>query len=113
MERPTVLLALEGDNRPFVEALHLAGFDVLTDETAITERLADGLPLDLAVLDCDVASAADLDAALNGVPPAPPLLIFGTEPPSYATESNSRATRDEYALKPVPAEAVVYRLQAL
>ncbi len=113
MERPTVLLALEGDNRPFVEALHLAGFDVLTDETAITARLADGLPFDLAVLDCDAAPAADLYAALHGVTPVPTLLIFGTEPPSYATGSNSHATRDEYALKPVPAEALVYRLQAL
>jgi pilus assembly protein CpaE len=114
MERPTVLLALVGDDGPYIRALHLAGFDVLTDATGITERLANGLALDLAVLDCDVGTAADLYALLHGVTPVPPtLLLFGQEPPAYATGSSSHAKRDEYALKPVPAEALVYRLQAL
>jgi len=113
MERPTVLLALEGDSRPYAEVLHLAGFEVITEESAVTERLAKGLGLDLAVLDCDLASAGDLYAQLHGVTPVPTLLIFATEPPAYATGSNSHATRDEYALKPVNADALVYRLQAL
>ncbi len=113
MERPTILLVLEGDSSTYLEALHLAGFDALTDEAALTERLANGRPPDLAVLDCDVASAGDLYAQLHGVTPVPTLLIFAEEPPAFATSSNSHATRDEYALKPVFPDALVYRLQAL
>ena len=113
MERPTVLLALDGDREPYAEALKLAGFDVLTDESGVTKRLASAQPLDLAVLDCDLAAAGDLYAQLHGATPVPTLLIFQDEPPAYATGSNSHVMRDEYALKPVPAEALVYRLQAL
>src|SRR3984893_572577 len=113
MERPTVLLALDGDQNSYVEALKLAGFEVLTDETGVTKRLASGQALDLAVLDCDLAAAGHLYAQLHGATPVPTLLIFQDEPPAYATGSKTHATRDEYALKPVPAEALVCRLEAL
>ena len=113
MERPTVLLALEGDPRAYVDAVQLAGFDALTDETAVPERLASGLALDLAVLDCDLTSAADVYAELHRGTPVPTLLIFRDEPPAFASDAASHGQRDEYALKPIPAEALVYRLQAL
>ena len=80
---------------------------------AIAERLADGLPPDLAVVDCDLANAADLYGDLHGVIPVPTVLIFRVEPPGFATKGSSHADRDEYALKPLSPDALVYRLQAL
>ena len=80
---------------------------------AIAERLADGLPPDLAVVDCDLATAADLYGDLHGVIPVPTLLIFRDEPPGYATQGSSHVDRDEFALKPLSPDALVYRLQAL
>lgn len=80
----------------------------------IAERLASGLPPDLAVVDCDLTIAQDLYGDLHGLIPVPTLLIFQDEPPEYATRvGSSHAVRDEYALKPLSAEALVYRLQAL
>jgi pilus assembly protein CpaE len=111
-DSPTVLLALDGDDRRYIAALTTAGFEVLT-QAAIAERLADGLPPDLAVVDCDLATAADLYGDLHGVIPVPTLLIFRDEPPGYATRGSSHADRDEYALKPLSPDALVYRLQAL
>jgi pilus assembly protein CpaE len=69
--------------------------------------------VDLAVLDCDVYDAATLYAELHGVTPVPTILVFADEPPAWATGSHTQATRDEYALKPLSADALVYRLQAL
>jgi len=113
MERPTVLLALLGNPRPYVDALQTAGFDTLIDESVAAEHLANGLSIDLAVLDCDLPNASDLYAELHGVAPVPTILVFTDEPPAYATGNNSHATRDEYALKPLPADSLVFRLEAL
>ena len=113
MERPTVLLAMLGNPRPYVDALQNAGFDTLTDEGAVTDRLASGHSVDLAVLDCDLATAGEIYAELHGVTPVPTILVFADEPPLYATGNGSHATRDEYALKPLPADALVYRLEAM
>ncbi|MDP9468690.1 MAG: AAA family ATPase [Chloroflexota bacterium] len=113
MERPTVLLALQGYTTPYVDALSVAGFDVLTDLSIVIERMADGRGVDLAVLDCDLLDAATLYAELHGVTPVPTILVFADEPPVWATGNSSHTTRDEYALKPLPADALVYRLQAL
>ena len=43
--------------------------------------------------------------------PVPTLLLFGAEIPEFATAITS--SRDEYAVKPIPGDALVYRLQAL
>ncbi|MEO8251032.1 MAG: AAA family ATPase [Chloroflexota bacterium] len=75
--------------------------------------MASGLALDLAVVDCERPDAAELYADLHGVIPVATLLIFRAEPPAFATKGSSHANRDEYALKPLPADALVYRLQAL
>ncbi len=112
MERPTVLLALDNPNA-YVEALQVAGFDVVTDAWVGTQRLADGEGIDLAVLDCDLMGAGQLYDELHGVSPVPMILVFTDEPPAFATGNQSHATRDEYALKPLPADALVFRLQAL
>jgi pilus assembly protein CpaE len=113
LERPTVLLALQGYTTPYVDALHVAGFDVLTDPSALAERLAGGPGVDLAVLDCDLHDASTIYAELHGTTQVPTILVFGEEPPAWAIGGHTQATRDEYALKPLPADALVYRLQAL
>ena len=113
MERPTVLLAMQGYTTQYVDALRVAGFDVLTDPSVAAEGLANGRGVDLAVLDCDIFDASTIYAELHGVTPVPTILVFSDEPPTWAMGSNTQATRDEYALKPLPADALVYRLQAL
>lgn len=113
MERPTVLLAMQGQTTSYVDALHVAGFDVLTDLLAIPDLLANGRGLDLAVLDCEMHDAASVYAELHGPTQVPTILVFSDEPPAWATGGSTQATRDEYALMPLPADALVYRLQAL
>ena len=113
MERPTVLLALQGNPRPYIDALDAAGFNTLLDESVVAERLMNGTGIDLAVLDCDLGNAPEVYADLHGLTPVPTILVFADEPPGYATGTSSHATRDEYAPKPLPADALVYRLEAL
>lgn len=116
MERPTVLLAFADDPSPYVAALEHAGFQASTDVASAVEQLKAGSTPDLAVLDCDLAedSAAPLYDALHGEHMVPTLLLFGAELPAFVTEGDAElAARDEYAVKPIPVEAVVYRLQAL
>jgi pilus assembly protein CpaE len=114
MERPTVLLALAGDVSAHVNALAHAGFETITDGEAAARLLDDGGTIDLAVLDCDLPehNAAYLYAALHGKNPVPTLMLFGGDIPEFATNLAAGAN-DEYAVKPLPVDALVYRLQAL
>jgi pilus assembly protein CpaE len=111
MERPTVLLALEpAALAPTEEVLRRAGFETMrAPDGAGTEGMVHP---DLAVIDCEYEplEAELLHAWLsrsNGVKPTPVILLFGDEPPGFGGPA------DEYAMKPCPAEAIVYRLQAL
>ena len=108
MERPTVLLAVEGDADHYLEALERAGFDAI--------QPADGtIPagsFDLAVIDCDLGS--EVSTAIYQTVEAQGnihvLLMLGESmeiPRGFGTTSN------ELAMKPLPADALVYRLQAL
>ncbi len=115
MERPTVLLSLTPDVLAATEdALRRAGFEPVR----AWEDLAhlDGAPRpSLAILDVDhePAEMELLHAWLTGAgdgdssSPTPSILLFGGEPPSFGTAA------DEYAMKPCPPDALVYRLQAL
>jgi pilus assembly protein CpaE len=107
MLRPTVLLAVGEELGDHADALRHAGFDL------ITELDPDGSRPSLAVLDCDLPQdrAAALYATLHEGDPVPTLLVFGDDIPEFATSTSG--ARDEYAVKPVPADALVYRLQAL
>jgi MinD-like ATPase involved in chromosome partitioning or flagellar assembly len=113
MERPTVLLAIDDDDRFHAAALQAAGFEpiVLDAKSPVLELTASP---ELAVLDCDLPSdvVSALYASLHGEPRVPTLLLVGerTELPAGV---GSAGANDEVALKPVPAEALVYRLQAL
>jgi MinD-like ATPase involved in chromosome partitioning or flagellar assembly len=107
MERPTVLLAVESESASYAEALTRAGFAPAsfeaTDDHAGT--------FDLAVVDCDLGPdvAETMYASLREAS-VPVLLLLGDEmdvPPGLA------GSGDDLALKPLPSEALVYRLQAL
>ncbi|HEY7847870.1 MAG TPA: AAA family ATPase [Candidatus Limnocylindria bacterium] len=113
MERPTVLLAMADGGQSLAAHLERAGFDTLTDSAAALATLAGGGRVDLAVIDCDLPAetTVKLYQAIHGDSPVPTLLLFGEEIPDFATATS--ATRDEYAVKPVPSDALVYRLQAL
>ncbi len=113
MERPTVLLALEPAAAASTEeVLHRAGFDTIRSSGEIAQLDGADRP-SLAILDVDhePMEAELLHAWLGAHPgakaPTPTILLFSEEPPSYGTAV------DEYAMKPCPAESLVYRLQAL
>jgi len=112
LERPTVLLALADDPTAYVDAMLRAGFEPITDpEHALLGRGA-GLRLDLAVLDCDLpgAAASEMYTQLHDGAPTPTLVLIGEEIPEFAASAES--AMDEYAMKPLPPDAMVYRLQA-
>ncbi len=107
MQRPTVLLALADDPGAQRRALTAAGFDVLE------ELPQDRTGVDLAVLDCDLA-AADAEALytqLHEGIPVPTLLLFGEAIPDFAVAQ--KHGKDEFAVKPIAADGLVYRAQAL
>ena len=107
MERPTVLLAVDGEAESHIEALQRAGFA----PTKATDTLPAGA-FDLAVIDCDLGPevAASLHAMLRERGNTPVLLLLGTE---MDVPDSLSASADELALKPLPPDALVYRLQAL
>ncbi len=113
MEHPTVLLALDGDHQPVADALMRAGLAPVADSAETLAHLESGGRVDLAVLDCDLPPerAARAYAALHGAAAVPTLLLFGDLLPDFLSEATS--STDEYAVKPLPPDALVYRLQAL
>jgi pilus assembly protein CpaE len=108
MERPTVLLAVEGDVDAYLEALARAGFE----PTVATGTAVPAGAFDLAVVDCDLSGevAASVHAFLEARDNIHVLLILGT---GMEVPSGLGAKADELALKPLPPDALVYRLQAL
>ncbi len=116
MNRPSVLLALDGRRMSYEDALTGAGFDVFDvegDEAVL--RLSGDSPFDLAVLDCDRGEIGDeeLFAFLHGARPTPTIVLFSEDIPDWAVDAAAGSMTDEYARKPLPPEALVYRMQAL
>ncbi len=111
MDRPTILLAVTADSDAQVSALERAGFEPITVEPSHRDALP---PVDLAVIDCDIPSEAVLHLyqRLHEGRPTPTLLLVGE---NTVLPDGVGAAGDEVALalKPIPAEALVYRLQAL
>jgi pilus assembly protein CpaE len=106
MERPTVLLAVERETESYMDSLERAGFVPRTYEGGMVAS-----EFDLAVIDCDREEelATTLYVALHAAS-VPVLLLLGDGmdlPPGLGVSS------DDIALKPLPADALVYRLQAL
>lgn len=111
MERPTVLLALADDPAAYAEAMVRAGFEPIMDAEHAMLGKESGVRLDLAVLDSDLPGGADeLYAQLHAGTPTPTLVLIGEEIPDFASSAVSSV--DEYAMKPLPPDAMVYRLQA-
>jgi pilus assembly protein CpaE len=112
MERPTVLLALGAEAWSYRPALEAAGFDV-TFDLGVLEHAGLATAPSLAVLDCDVPDAEQAYRLLHVGTPVPTIMLIGDDLPEWAVGDSESAARDEYAIKPTPADAVVYRLQAL
>jgi pilus assembly protein CpaE len=111
MDRPTILLAMIDGAEAQVSALERAGFEPIT----VAPDHVDGLPpVDLAVIDCDIPREAvvHLYKRLHEGRPTPTLLLVGegTDLPDGVGAAGDEVA---LALKPIPAEALVYRLQAL
>lgn len=106
MERPNVLLAVNGERDAYREALERAGFVVTTADAAFPDG-----NLDLAVVDCDLGGdiALALYTTLHGAS-VPCLILLGD---GMDLPEGLGGSGDDLALKPLPADAIVYRLQAL
>ncbi len=109
MERPTILLAVAEDGEAYVDALRRAGFEPLSVEPS---HVTDVPHVDMGVIDCDLPPevVTAVYQQLQARNANATLLIVGatTELPTGVG-----GNRDEVALKPIPPEALVYRLQAL
>ena len=109
MERPTILLAVGNDVEAYVEALQRAGFEPVS----VDPLLVDGAPaVDMAVIDCDLPAESVMAAYrhLHAGTTTPTLLLVGE---NSDLPEGVGSSSDEVALKPLPADALVYRLQAL
>jgi pilus assembly protein CpaE len=116
MNRPSVLLALDGWSSSYEDAMTDAGFEVIAaDRQEALGWLAGDGTIDLAVIDCDRGQPGDeeLFAFLHATQRVPTIVLFSDDIPNWAVDANSGSGRDEYARKPIPPEALVYRLQAM
>ncbi|MCC6619338.1 MAG: AAA family ATPase [Chloroflexi bacterium] len=111
MDRPTILLAMSGQADTYVDALQRAGFDPITlgPDTVTAVPTAD-----LAVVDCDLPSelVTTVMGALRSGRGAPTLLLVG-EGSDVPEVAGSAGDDVALALKPMPPDGLVYRLQAM
>lgn len=106
MERPKILLAVDGDAHGYADALSRAGFEPLMADPSMASTA------DMAVLDCDQDPelVAMLYQAVHANGSVPVLLLVG---PETDLPVGVGGAGDEVALKPLPPDALVYRLQAV
>ncbi|HEY8170445.1 MAG TPA: P-loop NTPase [Candidatus Limnocylindria bacterium] len=111
MDRPTILLAVHGNSDAYVAALERAGFEPFTVDPAQIDAVP---PVDLAVLDCDLpAEAVALAYRHLHTGRSTPVLLLVGEGAELPDGVGAAGDEVALALKPVPADALVYRLQAL
>ena len=105
MERPKILLAVDRDSESYADALTRAGFEPTTVDTATSAA-------DMAVIDCDLDPERFIAAyrASRSAGDIPVLLLVS---PESDLPDGVGGAGDEVALKPIPPEAIVYRLQAM
>lgn len=116
MNRPSVLLALDGWSSSYEDAMIDAGFEAIAaDRPEAVEWLAGEGQIDLAVIDCDRGRPGDeeLFTFLHATHRVPTIVLFSDDIPDWAVDPNPGSSRDEYARKPLPPAALVYRLQAM
>lgn len=111
MERPRVLVAAGDEVAALAGALTRAGFDVIAVddlETAFDE----GRPPEMAIIDADLSPdvVRHIHRRLNDGSPVASLILLGDE----AGELDDLwQVTDEFVVKPILSDALVYRLQAL
>jgi MinD-like ATPase involved in chromosome partitioning or flagellar assembly len=109
MERPTILLAVAEGGDAYVDALTKAGFEPVSVDPSHVQNVPH---VDMGVIDCDLPPevVTAVYQQLHGSGVTGKLLLVGV-----ATElpEGVGAGGDEVALKPIPPDALVYRLQAL
>jgi pilus assembly protein CpaE len=116
MNRPSVLLALDEQSSSYEDAITEAGFDAIAvDRQEAIGWLTGDAPIDLAVIDCDRGKLGDeeLFTFLHSSRRVPTIVLFSDDIPDWAVDSTPGARGDEYARKPLPPEAMIYRLQAM
>lgn len=112
MDRPTILLAINDQADAYVTALERAGFEPFT----VDPEGLDAVPaVDLGVIDCDLPAefvTRAYERLHAGKSSTPTLLLVG-EGAALPDGIGSSGDEVALALKPMPADALVYRLQAL
>jgi pilus assembly protein CpaE len=112
MDRPTILLAISDQADAYVTALERAGFEPFT----VDPSGLDAMPaVDLGVIDCDLPPefvTRAYERLHSGNSSTPTLLLVG-EGAALPDGIGSAGDEVALALKPMPADALVYRLQAL
>ncbi len=109
MERPTILLAVAEDGEAYVDALQRAGFEPIS----VDPGQVHGTPhVDMGVVDCDLPPevVTAVYQQLHDAKVSTTLLLMSA---STDLPDGIGGSRDEIALKPIPPDALVYRLQAL
>ena len=112
MERPRVLLAAHEDADAIAHALARAGFEVVGSEDAFEALLAAGDTPQMAILDADLSPTIirRVHHRLSEIGPVPSLILLGDEAGEL---DDVWQVSDEFVVKPVLPDALVYRLQAL
>jgi pilus assembly protein CpaE len=112
MERPRVLLAARDDAAGIAAALARAGFEVIGSEEAFEELLIAGGRPELAILDADLSPSVvrRVHRRLSEDGGVPALILLGDEAGEL---DDVWQVTDEFVIKPVLPDALVYRLQAL
>jgi pilus assembly protein CpaE len=106
MERPKILLAVDTAAHSYADALSRAGFEpIVADPSA-------PMATDMAVIDCDLDpdTVTLIYQSLRAHASMPVLLLVA---PDTDLPAGVGGAGDEVALKPLPADALVYRLQAM
>ena len=109
MERPTILLAVAEDGEAYVDALRRAGFEPISVDPGEVQTFPH---VDMGVLDCDLPPevVTAIYQQLHDANVSTTLLLVSA---STDLPAGVGGSRDEVALKPIPPDALVYRLQAL
>jgi pilus assembly protein CpaE len=112
MERPRVLLAARDDAAGIAAALTRAGFEVIGSEAAFEALLMAGTKPELAIVDADMSPSVvrRIHSRLGEFGGVPSLILLGDEAGEL---DDVWQVSDEFVLKPVLADALVFRLQAL
>lgn len=116
MNRPSVLLAMDEASSSYEDAVTEAGFDAIpVDRQEAMAWLTGDASIDLAVIDCDRGQLGDeeLFRFLHSTRHVPTIVLFSNDIPDWAVDPSPGAKGDEYARKPLPPEALIYRLQAM